>query len=368
MALISCPDCGQHVSDAAPACLRCGRPIAGHYSPPQAAGTVPVSPAAQPLGRSVGVAAKGMTWPKAVTTILVGATLAAVAVGALGYELKDRPAEGASPSATAKPDPPPRPPPEPESPVEHIDKLGYADALAYATPQMRDTADQDSAGTVLFGLWATEHMKWTDVNVANDETSFAVSRKDPDGARGKRLCTSGQVVQIEVQKGRRFASAEGLINSWSGNLYNFIAAGSSGSLVQQSQARFCGVVTGNYDYANSAGGTGHAVSLVGMFDLPENKPKTAGASRSVGGGGQASAPAALAEDVCPDGWKWNAGFADVDNDSRRWLISHGYPNCRPPQGTAATPVPAATAAAPVTKHDCGCNGDQMCLMKCAQFN
>jgi hypothetical protein len=31
------------------------------------------------------------------------------------------------------------------------------------------------------------------------------------------------------------------------------------------------VVTGKYSYANSGGGTGHAVTLVGVFDLPENK-------------------------------------------------------------------------------------------------
>ncbi len=58
-----------------------------------------------------------------------------------------------------------------------------------------------------------------------------------------------------------------------GNIYRFLAAGSSGTLVPQSYGRFCGVVTGTYDYSNSGGGTGHAVEMVGMFDLPENKPK-----------------------------------------------------------------------------------------------
>jgi hypothetical protein len=36
-------------------------------------------------------------------------------------------------------------------------------------------------------------------------------------------------------------------------------------------ARFCGVVTGLYDYSNSGGGTGHTADIVGMFDLPESK-------------------------------------------------------------------------------------------------
>ena len=29
MALVACPECGAEVSDAAPACVRCGRPLAG---------------------------------------------------------------------------------------------------------------------------------------------------------------------------------------------------------------------------------------------------------------------------------------------------------------------------------------------------
>lgn len=33
MALIVCSDCSAHVSDAAPACLKCGRPIAGIGAP-----------------------------------------------------------------------------------------------------------------------------------------------------------------------------------------------------------------------------------------------------------------------------------------------------------------------------------------------
>jgi hypothetical protein len=43
MALIACPDCGQQVSDAAPACPRCGRPrlgIAGTTAPVVVAPTI----------------------------------------------------------------------------------------------------------------------------------------------------------------------------------------------------------------------------------------------------------------------------------------------------------------------------------------
>lgn len=53
----------------------------------------------------------------------------------------------------------------------------------------------------------------------------------------------------------------------------FAAVASTGELVAQSSANFCGVTTGKYSYSNSGGGTTHAVFLVGMFDLPENKPQ-----------------------------------------------------------------------------------------------
>jgi len=63
----------------------------------------------------------------------------------------------------------------------------------------------------------------------------------------------------------------GLVMSNAGNLFHFDAVGSTGTLVGTNYARICGVITGLYDYSNSAGGTGHAVQIVGMFDLPENK-------------------------------------------------------------------------------------------------
>ena len=56
-----------------------------------------------------------------------------------------------------------------------------------------------------------------------------------------------------------------------GDIYKFMNVGTSGDLVANSQARMCGVVTGRYQYSNSAGGTGHALSIVGMFDLPQNR-------------------------------------------------------------------------------------------------
>ncbi len=49
--------------------------------------------------------------------------------------------------------------------------------------------------------------------------------------------------------------------------------------MERSQERFCGVVTGLFDYANSGGGTGHAVAIVGLFDIAENRPAVAASPR-----------------------------------------------------------------------------------------
>lgn len=40
MPLINCPDCQLQVSDSAPNCPRCGRPIAQHFAPPAPKGHV----------------------------------------------------------------------------------------------------------------------------------------------------------------------------------------------------------------------------------------------------------------------------------------------------------------------------------------
>lgn len=165
-----------------------------------------------------------------------------------------------------------------ESPGEQIVKLGYADALAMAQPLMVDVQNDDSDGAALFGLWAAKRMAWLDVAVPKDETTWALTMKDSDETRGKRLCASGSIVQIEVEKTAAGKLGTGLLRSYGGNLYRFFAAGSTGDLVESSDCRLCGVIAGKYDYSNSAGGTGHAVALVGMFDLPQNRTKKASVS------------------------------------------------------------------------------------------
>ncbi len=150
-------------------------------------------------------------------------------------------------------------------------KTTLGDAIELVKPNMTDTDDETSAGGVLLGLWAAKHMKWSDVGVAKNETSAALVRKDSDASRGKRMCVRGQIIQIRKDKAGDATLFSGLMLSGYSEITSFIAAGSTGALVQHSGARLCGVVTGTYDYSNSNGGKGHAIAIVGMFDLPENR-------------------------------------------------------------------------------------------------
>ena len=153
-----------------------------------------------------------------------------------------------------------------------MSKTTFVEALQIVRPAMDDAFRGEwSRGGLMLALWASAHLRWQDVEVNKNETSFALVRKDSEEARGKKMCTSGNLVQIE-KEGEGVAKVySGLLINDYGNIYSFYAAGSTGDLVARSRARLCGVVIGTYDYPNSAGGEGHAVALVGMFDLPENK-------------------------------------------------------------------------------------------------
>lgn len=181
----------------------------------------------------------------------------------------------APPTVTAPVIPEP-PPVREESPIDVIARLDtFTEALAMAKPRMGDsTGGRSDPGAVLFSGWAMAKMKWADVAVTKDETTVALVRKDSDEERGKRLCTSGSIIQISTEKTSRGKAYEGLLHTDGGNLIDFIMVGSSGALVEHSYTRLCGVVTGTYDYPNSGGGTGHAVTIVGMFDLPQNRAVT----------------------------------------------------------------------------------------------
>lgn len=175
---------------------------------------------------------------------------------------------GAAVAVAPKEAPPPPPKKSVEDQVE--ESVTFAAAFALAKPEMEDSTGKLDHGTVMLARWSAKGLRWSDVVVAQNETTFASVQKDSEEARGKHMCVSGSIIQIEVVKTDVGKLFDGLLSDYSHNLYKFTVAGSTGDLVEGSAARLCGVVTGKHQYSNSGGGTGHTIKLVGMFDLPAN--------------------------------------------------------------------------------------------------
>ncbi|HEU4576997.1 MAG TPA: hypothetical protein VFS67_01995 [Polyangiaceae bacterium] len=153
-----------------------------------------------------------------------------------------------------------------------------AGAISIASAHFTDSTNELDPAALAFALWSTDHLTWEEIQ-ALPETKHAKVLKDPDAERGKKNCYSGNIVEIQVDRSAGKPVYLGGLVTGSGVVMRFAAVGSTGELVAKSYAKFCGVTTGKYSYSNSGGGTTHAVFLVGMFDLPENKPK---ASRKQG--------------------------------------------------------------------------------------
>ena len=159
--------------------------------------------------------------------------------------------------------------PKAETPYELVMKKQSAmDAFNFSSQYMNDEYNTSSIGTQLFALWSVNNLKWKDIQTIKNETSYARIQKNIDLERGKLICITSTIIQIEASadNGLYF----GLMHNNEG-LWHFYAVHSTGDLVQDSRSKFCGFVTGKFDYSNSGGGTGHAIDLVGMFDLLENK-------------------------------------------------------------------------------------------------
>lgn len=144
-----------------------------------------------------------------------------------------------------------------------------SDAIASARPAMSDTQEIFSEGAKMLALWASDRIEWKEL-AAVPSTNAALVLKDSEDQLGKRICSSGQIVEISAEELAGKVYVGELFNMDTDNLFRFIALRSTGDLVEHNHARFCGVVTGKVDYANSMGGEEHAIQLVGMFDLPEN--------------------------------------------------------------------------------------------------
>lgn len=146
------------------------------------------------------------------------------------------------------------------------------EAIASTRLDMTDIRGGDvSVGAAKLAIWGAENMRWAELQEI-PTTKYGLVMKDPDDQRGQKLCTSGLVIEIERDRsvpGKKIFTG-GMYDD-GGRIYRFVALQSTGEIMAHSRARFCGVVTGQQHYQNSAGGVAHAVHLVGMFDLPENK-------------------------------------------------------------------------------------------------
>lgn len=156
-------------------------------------------------------------------------------------------------------------------PAEPPKAENLKEAIAIALPYMKDKNDGViDAGAATLTVWGADRIKWSEIQEI-PAGKHALVMKDPDTQRGKRICTSGRIVEIaasSVPRGKIYLG--GMLDD-QGNTYRFVALRSTGELVSRSRARFCGIITGQQHYENSMGGVAHAVQLVGMFDLPENK-------------------------------------------------------------------------------------------------
>lgn len=151
-----------------------------------------------------------------------------------------------------------------------LDQPTFAAALAYVRPKVLDY--EYGAGQILLAGWATEHLRWADIEVGAPETTFPLAKKDPDAERGKRLCADVTVLDIAASGRGRGKYYTGLMISKSLPTvpYAFTAVRSTGDIVEHSAARFCGYVLALHRY-KSNDGPREGLQVLGMFDLPENR-------------------------------------------------------------------------------------------------
>lgn len=154
-----------------------------------------------------------------------------------------------------------------------------SEAIAAYKPEMLDVGAEEkikySKGAANLAKWSDAHLMWGELKSLPDG-NFALTMKDPDTQRGKKVCFSGRVGDIQAESIDGVKTFEGSIYSTSVRnlIYRYIAVKSTGSITANKKAKFCGVVVGRNSYKNSVGGTTHTVQLVGMFELPENTGAT----------------------------------------------------------------------------------------------
>jgi len=146
-----------------------------------------------------------------------------------------------------------------------------SDAINIIKPNMSDEFDSFPASAADLATWMNnKHIKIEDIKSLESSTRGKVL-KDSFSERGKRLCVNASLVEIQVDRSAGFAAYHaGLVNNYT-DVTRVLAIGSTGDLVENSNAVFCGIIIGKIGFTNASGGTTNAPYLVGMFDLPENR-------------------------------------------------------------------------------------------------
>lgn len=157
---------------------------------------------------------------------------------------------------------------------EAIRGKGLSDALIAVRSDLKEQTGQASVGAGALARWANEGLRWTDL-MAIPETTRGETLKDIATVRGRRICTSGQVTEISIDRTGTPVITWGTMRAGPDAL-SLLVGGSTRGIVRNSVARFCGIVAELNTYENTGGGTTTSVVLVGMFDLPENKTSAAG--------------------------------------------------------------------------------------------
>ncbi len=112
-------------------------------------------------------------------------------------------------------------------------------------------------------------MTWEGLN-SIPETNYDRIKKDVIAEAGKRFCFEGTVHEIQVDRSIKPPVTSALMYVPYRSYAYAIAVRSSGDILPNSVAKFCGIVVGNNNYETFAG-RDSAPYLIGMFDLPENK-------------------------------------------------------------------------------------------------
>jgi hypothetical protein len=199
---------------------------------------------------------RGQVWG----LLVVGLTVAIVGIVAFAVlRSSDPPKPTVSPVAVT---PPTAPPPPPETPARRVaNAKTFAQAIDLARPAFADTTDELGDGAKLLANYAAKKLRWDEVHVPA-ETTLARVEKDPQLERGKRLCATGEIERIARRDLEDRRVYVGRLRTVENDAVAFVATGTTGDLVKRSTGTLCGVVLGM---------SGDAVSILGMFDLDENR-------------------------------------------------------------------------------------------------